>query len=60
MEIAAQDSESFERSVAPMAEPVPIPDDEAIARRREATLKRMLATPHMPHGSLRTNGAAKP
>jgi hypothetical protein len=60
MAIAAADSESLERSAAAMVEAPAIPDDEAIARRREATLKRMLATPHMPHGSLRTNGAAKP
>ena len=36
------------------------PDDAEIAHRREAVLRRMLATPHIPHEALRASQAKKP
>lgn len=58
MRIATADTDrtAHSRVAHPSARPaeiVPLAlDDEEIARRREATLRRMLATPHMPHGAL--------
>ena len=33
--------------------------DREIIRRREAALKRMLATPHIPHAALKTKAKRK-
>lgn len=48
------------RAAAPAAIVPLVLNDEEIARRREATLKRMLATPHMPHATLGTLRRRKP